>query len=181
MGLFSYFRNAIRKHRETMRSVTQNEIIAIALENGGKITSAALATRTPLSVYQASMKLQSMYGVFRTKYDYKHQSNVFVLKKPEMYANLDLRAPMQTTSSQKKKGISDAEVIQTALRTKGRITAGVLCVKADISIDEAKKRLQELQHKGVFDIEATASGALVYVLNELESFGDLIEDQLEHE
>lgn len=182
MGIFSSIRNKIRKHRETMKSVSPNEIIAIALENGGKITAGALSARTVLSVQQAGMKLYTLnsQGVFRTKYDYKDNANVFILKKPELYKNLNLQTPKRTiiTPSTEKKTLTDASVIHTALKAKGRITPGVLCLKADISIDEAKKKLQELQHKGVFDIEATANGALVYVLNDLETFEELMQDQL---
>lgn len=173
--MFSRIKKALRAHREKMRSVSSNHIIALALENGGKITAPVLAARTSLSVGQANMKLYGMSGVFYTKYDYRDQSQVFVLKKPELYRGMNLTQPVQAPSEPVSQGPSDAEVIQLALKAKGRITPGVLCVKAEISIDEAKKKLQELQHKGVFDIDATESGGLVYVLNELDSYEELLD------
>lgn len=176
MGLFSNIRKAYQEHRRKMKSVTTNQVIAIALENQGKITKAVLSTRTQLSVRQAGMKLQGLHnqGVFSVKYTMKDNSYTYVLKKPELYQNIDLGSlPPETPYTQTKK-LTDAEVIQLALKGKGRITAAILCIKAEVSIDQAKEKLQSLQHKGVFDIEVANSGALVYVLNELETFKELM-------
>ncbi|RMG23834.1 MAG: hypothetical protein D6730_13715 [Bacteroidetes bacterium] len=173
MGLFSFIRN----HRKKMKSVTAKQVIAIALQNDGKITPAVLAAHTPLRIWQASMKLQGLHGqgVFATKYDYRDNSYTFVLKKPELYKNLDL-STSQPAAPPSNKQLTDAEVIQWAYKARGRITPAILCIKAEVSIDEARQKLQELQHKGVFDIQATDSGALVYVLNELDTFQDLMAD-----
>ncbi|WP_299455794.1 hypothetical protein [uncultured Microscilla sp.] len=65
---------------------------------------------------------------------------------------------------QANKVASDKDIIEVAVANGGRVTPTVLCARLDISIDEATSKLENLHTKGVFTLENTEAGHLVYVL-----------------
>lgn len=177
MGIWKKTKEYFKKQREIYRSVTENDVIAMTLANDNKITSAALSSRTVLSNVQARQKLTTMLtkGILIQKHDSKHgYSTFYKIKYPELFKDLPKTAASSPLIQQEGKVLSDAEVIASAVKAKGRLIPGVLCINADISIDQAKEKLQELQHKGVFDIEVNSTGALVYLLNDFETYQDLM-------
>ena len=60
--------------------------------------------------------------------------------------------------------LSDAAIIQAAVERGGKITASALCMTKDIPIDAARKRLQDLQEKEVFEVYANLEGAVEFQL-----------------
>lgn len=182
MGIWKRTKEYFKKQREIYRSVTENDVIAMTLESDNKITAASLASRTALSNVQARQKLAAMLtkGILIQKHDSKHgYTTYYKIKYPELFKDLPRNPSSPSLSKQKEKALSDADVIAAAVKAKGRLIPGVLCVNADISIDQAKEKLQELQHKGVFDIEVSPTGALVYLLNDYETYQQMMGQEQE--
>jgi len=181
MGIWKSTKEYFKKQREIYRSVSEQDVIIMALENENKITAASLSTHTPLSHMQASRKLQAMStkGILQMKYDYStNYASYYKVKHPDLFKNLsNTTSNFSITSKKEAKALSDAEVISAAVKAKGRLIPGVLCINADITIDQAKAKLQELQYKGVFDIEVTAEGAMVYLLNDYKTYRDLMGEE----
>ncbi len=62
---------------------------------------------------------------------------------------------------------NDSQIIQWALENQNTITATMLCVKANISIEKAREILEKLHLKQVFDIEVNDKGTILYRLQEM--------------
>lgn len=80
--------------------------------------------------------------------------------------NAPINAPLFQTQATRK--ASDKDIIDVAVASQGRATPTTLCAKLDISIDEASTKLEELHTKGIFELENTESGHLVYKLVDLD-------------
>lgn len=80
--------------------------------------------------------------------------------------NAPVNAPLFQTQAVRK--ASDKDIIDVAVASQGKVTPTTLCAKLDISIDEATARLEELHNKGIFELENTESGHLVYKLVDLD-------------
>ena len=63
---------------------------------------------------------------------------------------------------------SDKDVIDVAMANQGKVTATILCARLDISIDDATQKLDSLHNKGIFTLENTTSGHLVYELVDMD-------------
>lgn len=180
MGIWKRTKEHFKKRREIYRSVTENEVIAMTLANDNKITSAALSTHTALSNMQARQKLTTMLskGILIQKHDTSQgYATYYKLKYPELFKDLPKNSGSKIRTSKTEKELTDAEVIAAAVKAKGRLIPGILCINAQISIDQAKDKLQELQHKGVFDIEVTEAGGLIYLLNDFETYQQMMGDE----
>ena len=88
--MFGTLKKWYKNHREAMASVTDQEVISLALENNGRLTSAVLMAHSSLSKNQAGMKLNAMHGrgIFRMDYDMKEWINVYVLTEYETLREL---------------------------------------------------------------------------------------------
>ena len=85
-------------------------------------------------------------GVLETTYDYDALERSYFLKIPELLsAHRSADFPQTKITRQV---LTDAEVIIEALHTDGQITAPILCVKANVSMDTAEKKLDSLCSEG---------------------------------
>ncbi len=166
--MFKGLKNYIKKQKEALASVSQQDVIALAQETAGQLTASVLASKTPLSITQARIKLGTLanQGVFKTKYDYRENITVYHLKKPELFGEIK--------KSKRKKSVKDAAVIKLALETQGRLTPALLCLKTEMPIDQAEAYLRQLQKKGVFDLEVDNDGAIIYLLKEYDTLKNLM-------
>ncbi|EAY29553.1 hypothetical protein M23134_00437 [Microscilla marina ATCC 23134] len=64
--------------------------------------------------------------------------------------------------------VSDKAVIEVAVANNGKVTSTVLCAKLDISVADATAKLESLHNQGIFTLDNTDSGHLVYVLVDLD-------------
>ncbi len=60
--------------------------------------------------------------------------------------------------------VSEAQVIRYAVKAGGRLSIASLCMKADISTEQAQEKLEKLQEKGVFEMYVNESGTVYYEL-----------------
>ena len=171
---FKSFRNFQKK----VKAFPDEQVIALALENQGKITAQILSYRSTLTLGQARWKLNGMNtrGIFKQTYDYKDYITVFELKNKELYQNLPQTVVTPVKQPKSQKEIIDSEVISLAVKMGGKITPAALCLKKEVSLKEAKAKLDDLQKADVFDIELNERGAIVYVLNDYESFKEAFDE-----
>jgi predicted transcriptional regulator len=84
----------------------------------------------------------------------------------EQNLRFQLQGIGSATKLKAKESLSDAEVIRHAVEANGDITATRLCLKANVTIEEATKKLDQLHTKGVFDIQTSDEGGFFYALND---------------
>ncbi|MCU0389544.1 MAG: hypothetical protein MUE81_00350 [Thermoflexibacter sp.] len=162
-GSIAFF--AIKSHWEKTRKisakVSDKEVIEIARQNGGEISAVLLCEKTDLSLDEAQTKINSllMSGIIHQKWDWSDWSGSkykYVLK--------DANKNYDAIEGKKSKIVSDADVISAAIEAKGKITPTALCLKLNISVDEAKRKLEDLHKKEIFEIDVTESGTITYLL-----------------
>ncbi|NJO00597.1 MAG: hypothetical protein HC880_01940 [Bacteroidia bacterium] len=146
--------------------ISNGEVVRIAQENNGRLTPQLLSEKTDLTRSEASRKLYLMLseGVFRYEYDDNYLP-VFALSNVVKRALESAGDPSFNYSYVAAK-LSDREVISIALEAGGKISVTSLCVKGNVSVDDARNILERLQTKGVFDIEVKDNGSIIYVLND---------------
>ena len=160
-GFFWYYQQS---YQRIALKVTDKEIIQVARDNGGRITATDLVENTDLTISEANLKIQQLLnnGILR----YKLTNNfkvVYELDSSIQYQ--EMRAiPRKIQKPKPSSGKSDGDIIALAVKSKGKISAAGLCMKSSISIDEAEERLKFLQEKGVFDIEVSDHGTVLYTI-----------------
>ncbi|MBL4650961.1 MAG: hypothetical protein JKY03_14610, partial [Aureispira sp.] len=63
--------------------------------------------------------------------------------------------------AQEKMKIPDATILQLAIEYNGRLTPTLVCIKLEVSMDEAKLKLEKLYEQGVFQMEIDEKNALL--------------------
>jgi len=172
------FRDEIDNYREEL--VDDERVIAAARQNHGFLTSKELCTILGISRLQAIHKLNALYlkGVFRISYDDFGLHSTFILSEyylkngPSLHAgssNSNPRKRFQLQGREPKTSsaaLSDAAMIELACRFEGDLTPAIVCVQSKTTLEKAQKRLDELHASGVFDLEVTEQGGLVYRLKD---------------
>lgn len=161
--LFLGIKSYIDKSKKISAKISDREVIEIARQNGGEISAVLLCEKTDLSLDEAQTKINSllMSDIIHQKWDWSDWSGSkykYVLK--------DATKNYDAIESKKGKTITDADVISVAVQSKGKVTPAALCLKLNISIDEAKKKLDELYKKEIFEIDVTETGTVTYLLSD---------------
>jgi hypothetical protein len=161
-GISAYMRGA-KALAEKMPDAT---VVELALENGGEITLPMLIQHG-LSASEAQQRLWQLQtnGVVQTSYDWGSFQSKYVLqgKVRKAYQQLGTDQAKGQLAGKPKK-LTDAEVIQLAIRSGGKLTAAGLCVKAQVPVDEAKAKLDELYRKEIFVMDVNEAGTITYLL-----------------
>lgn len=165
MNIFKKVKNSYNKHREVMRSLSDDDVLMIARENNGRLTTCALSRQTNLSYIQASIKLQMLYyrGYFKINYN-AMGSQIMVLKSSEQ------KRLAQMPKIRRLSQITDAEVLKVALENRGVLTPASLCIAIECSVEVAQQKLDELQLQDIFKLEIADNGTILYMLNDIEHF-----------
>jgi hypothetical protein len=146
--------------------LNETDIGLIAKNNGGvRISAAMISIATDCSVEEAKTVLIKCKdrGYITQHYGDLFESVYLIEKLPELLA--ENAAPNTFLAAQK--SLSDAEIIELAVKQKGKLTASGLCLKKSISIDAAQEILDILHKKGVFDLRISDNGTIEYWLNDL--------------
>ncbi len=149
------------KTKRISGKVSDKEVIEIARQNNGEVSAVLLCEKTDLSLDEAQTKINSllMSGIIHQKWDWNDWTGTkykYILK--------DANKNFESIEGKKSRTISDADVILAVVQSKGKITPTALCLKLDISVDEAKRRLEDLRKKEIFEIDVTEAGSLTYSL-----------------
>ena len=75
-----------------------------------------------------------------------------------------------------KKETTEQIILKIAKENKGILTVSEVALSAKISIDEAKKLLDDLTKKGFAELRVRKSGALVYVIPDMADKDEPLED-----
>jgi len=167
---FGYFLfNQLQGSMDVSKKLPNKKVVEIARDLGGKISIRELSDITGLSKGEARVKLYVMLsqGVFAYDYNESYEETFKLTQalpqKRNFKGTLNLNQNQPT-----QKDLSDGDIISLAVKSKGKLTPASLCMKAKISVDDAKEKLNELHEKGVFEIKVTDSGTVTYVINDLD-------------
>lgn len=159
--------------RRALRHVTPKEIAQLIKENEGKITAQELHQRTAIPYWVAQLVLTELteQKLLEEKYEknrFGRRIKQFALSvfPTEQNLRFQLQGLSSTTQLKAKDTLSDADVIRHAVEANGDITATRLCLKTNVTIEEATKKLDQLHTKGVFDIQTSEEGGFFYTLND---------------
>jgi len=159
MGSVVFFaiKSYAEKSKQISAKVSDREVIEIARQNNGEVSAVLLCEKTDLSLDEAQSKINSllMSGIIHQKWDWTGKYK-YILK--------DANKSFEGIDGKKNKSISDADIISAAIQAKGKISPTALCLKLDISVDEAKRRLEDLRKKEIFEIDVTETGLITYDL-----------------
>ena len=159
--------------RRALRHVSPKEIAQIIRENEGKITAQELHQRTAIPYWVAQLVLTELTE--QKLLDEKYEKNRFGRRvkhfelsvfPTEQNLRFQLQGMTSTTHLKAKDPLSDADVIRHAVEAGGNITPTRLCLKSNVTIEEAGKKLDQLHTKGVFDIQTSDEGGFFYSLND---------------
>ncbi|HAI76220.1 MAG TPA: hypothetical protein DCM08_08220 [Microscillaceae bacterium] len=188
-GVGIYYFYELKARKQVNAKVSDQSVIDIARSNAGKINVALLCEHTGVSAYEAKVKLRylqqnGMLGMDWTgfmsggpSYILPGSNNLLnplknVLSKNEWVKRLGLEdlfgdAGSNTNPKQLEQNLSkhkDALIISLAMENQGVVSASMVCVKLNISIDEAQRKLEELRQKQIFETELSPNGGLLYRL-----------------
>jgi hypothetical protein len=158
------------KLKQIGSKITDRDIVELAKQNNGKITPALVCEHFDVSLSDAKIKLDSltMSGVISTHYDWNDWSGTtYMIKGYEKGNNPSINLP----KTHSKIALTDAEVIRLAVAMGGSLTPSALCFKADISVDAAKAKLEELYKKEIFELQVADNGTYLYVLVDKKLLG----------
>lgn len=163
-------------HQQTQKSIalkiSDRDILELARENGGKISKGYLVANTELTATEASTKINELVnsGILQYTLDSNFRI-VYQLERSLRSGDLPKKFKKPTPKIPLQKGIhsfSDGDIISLAVKKKGKLSTASLSMETKTSVDEADKKLKELQEKGIFDIQVNENGTIVYVLNDLD-------------
>ncbi|MEM6298417.1 MAG: hypothetical protein AAF740_06990, partial [Bacteroidota bacterium] len=156
---------------EPVRELNDQDIIYIAQNNYNTISPAHLCLVGDMTMEEARHRLKALKskGVLKQKRDANFQ--VIYYLNDELSTNTqtlssktNLNPKIQRIAQKESKPLRDAAVIAVAVELGGKVSAAQLCLKKDISIEEAQKLLDYLQEQGVFEIQVSPHGSLEYHL-----------------
>ncbi|MFT6960664.1 MAG: putative HTH transcriptional regulator [Flammeovirgaceae bacterium] len=163
-------------HQQTQKNIalkiSDRELLEMARENGGQLSKGFLVANTELTAAEATTKINELVnsGILQYKLDSSFRI-VYQLEKSLRNGDLPKKFKKPSPKISLQKGInsfSDGDIISLAVKKKGRLSAASLCMETKISVDEADKKLKDLQEKGVFEIQVNENGTIVYALNDLD-------------
>lgn len=158
----------------SIEGLTEGEIIDAVLRYSDdyQITIAELVVVFGLEIEAAKQVLKRLRKSGLVKRLWKGFSLIYVVKDPlvktkpkledsKVASKMKLPTNNKLLQEQVKLKIPDAEVLQLAIKHKGRLTPALLCLKLKISMEEAQVKLDDLYEQGAFIMDINQKEALV--------------------
>ncbi len=154
-----------------LNGLSEDEIIAVILlhVDDAQVTIAELVVIFGINISEAKIVLSRLKkaGKLNVLYN-KGFRKIYVINKSLHTPQPVLRAAPHKRSrtqlaipAQEKIKIPDATVLQLAIEYDGRLTPTLVCIKLEVSMDEAKLKLEQLHEQGVFEIAIDEKNALL--------------------
>lgn len=169
--------------------ISDQTVIEVARAHGGKVNVSLLCEHTGVSASIAKTKLEYLSENKLVVKDWKSmllgggRNYVLPNAQTDIFSNFGtffstkgtlmqkVQALLESTKSEdtstNPKGLvanKDAQIISLAMENQGITTASAVCVKLNISIEEAQKRLEDLRQKQIFMTEVGQNGGILYRL-----------------
>lgn len=158
----------------SIEGLTEVEIIDAVLRYSDdyQITIAELVVVFGLEIEAAKQVLKRLRKSGLVKRLWKGFSLIHVVKDPlvktkpklevsKVASKMKLPTNNKLLQEQVRLKIPDAEVLQLAIKHKGRLTPALLCLKLKISMEEAQIKLDDLYEQGAFIMDINQKEALV--------------------
>ncbi|MCU0444240.1 MAG: hypothetical protein MUE85_04925 [Microscillaceae bacterium] len=154
--------------QQALHEITDNQVIEWMIEQNGSITSRQLAEKSGISRNQAIIKLNAMLIKNLIEIDYHHYDphwdNFYKLTKSNLFNPTNY---LNQSTSNKVAKLTDSQVIRLALQNQNHLTVAYLCALAEVSLEEAQKKLEELYLKNIFTLDVSENGSLIYTLQDI--------------
>ncbi|PWJ42272.1 hypothetical protein BC781_103524 [Sediminitomix flava] len=150
-----------KRYRNAIRKISNSDVIEMLTQNKMQITLNEFTSISGLNKDDAKYKLSSMLaqGILSIEYD-EHYRTVYVLSETVRSV---LKSPYYTKLQCR---VSDSDVIRFASLSQGKLSIASLTMKAKITVDEARNKLDELHEKGIFQMIVCDEGHITYHLND---------------
>jgi predicted transcriptional regulator len=158
----------------SIEGLTEAEIIDAVLQYSDdyQITIAELVVVFGLEIEAAKEVLKRLRKSGLVKRLWKNFSLIHVVKDPltkasprlevsKLASRMKLPKNRKLLEEQVKLKIPDADVLNLAIKHKGRLTPTLLCLKLRISLEEAQIKLDDLYEQGAFIMDINQKEALV--------------------
>lgn len=153
------------------QGLSDQEIIDVILlhVDDYQVTIAELVVIFGINIYEAKSLMNRLKKADKLTMLYNQGfQKIYVINKPIGSTKPILREQPRKKDrikiellEQEKIKIPDAEVLQLAIDHDGRLTPTLLCIKLKISMDEAKRKLENLHEQGVFKMAIDEKNALL--------------------
>lgn len=155
----------------SIQGLTEQQIVEAVLEYSSdyQITIAGLVIVFGIDVYEAKLVLKRLHKSGVITRLWKGLSTVYVAKAPLKQSSPKLKIPLlkknmpeiKTVNTVGKIKIPDADVLRLAVEHQGKLTPAMLCMKMQIPINDAQKKLDDLYEQGAFIIDVGADNSVV--------------------
>jgi ribosomal protein S25 len=154
----------------SLQGLSDDKIIRIIEEYSEdyQVTVAELVLIFGIDIYEAKILIKRLKKTgFLTRL-LSSKGFIYVIKNPILQNKPKTRhsevsntpkIPLQNLTPRIK--IPDATMIDLAIKHKGNLTPALVCVKLNISLQEAKQKLEELQNQGVFLLDINPENHLI--------------------
>jgi hypothetical protein len=154
-----------------LEGLSEDEIISVILlhVDDYQVTIAELVVIFGINVSKAKILLKRLKKAGKLNVLYNQGfRRIYVINKSLHTPQPVLRdAPRKRSRAQlaipaqEKIKIPDADVLQLAIEYDGRLTPTLVCIKLQVSMDEAKMKLENLYEQGVFEMAIDEQNALL--------------------
>ncbi len=167
------------------QKISDQAVIEIARENQGTVNVALLCEHTGATAKEAKTKLEYLAEHKLIVREWKSmilgggRNYILPHAQPNIFANVGKFFNAKGSLMQRIEALlgnntmlntpqltpnKDAQIISLAIENQGTVTASAVCVKLNITIDEAQRKLEELRQKQIFMTEVGQNGGLIYRL-----------------
>ncbi len=156
--------------------ISKEEVISIAKATANHFSAAHLCLAKDVSLKEAKRQLSALkkQGIIEGRYTDDFMEKYYSLSaeyQPLLHENKTYHTklkpqvvPQKLNDEMPSKATTDASVIQEAIKREGKLSVASLCVGLNLEVDEAKRVLERLHEKEVFEIKVSENGAIEYWL-----------------
>ncbi len=158
----------------SIEGLTETEIVDAVMRYSKdyQITIAELVIIFGIEIELAKQTLERLKKSGLVKRLWKGTSLIYVVKDPLIKGTpkfesssppIKIKLPKESKQEREivKLKIPDADILRLAIEHKGRLTVTLVCLKLNISIEEAQIKLDDLYEQGAFIIDVNQQDALV--------------------
>lgn len=154
----------------SIQGLSDQEIITIVERyvEDYQVTLAELVIIFGISIYDAKILLKRLRKAGLLTRLFSSKGFIYAIKNPILNKQPKVKLPVADTNEKinlntlhPRIKIPDATMIDLAIQYKGQLTPALVCIKLNISLQEAKQKLEELHQEGVFVLDIDNQNSLI--------------------
>lgn len=149
----------------SLQGLSDQEIVGVVEQyiEDYQVTLAELVVIFGISIYDAKILLKRLQKAGLLTRLISSKGFIYAIKNPILNKQPKVKETQKIALDelQPRIKIPDATMINLAIQYKGMLTPALVCVKLNISLQEAKQKLEELQEQGVFVLDIDNQNSLI--------------------